>query len=88
MEDLIFLIVAGLLILLQLMSCIFAKNTLLRLMPFLISIALTILCISIYLIGDQTNWAYIILTLLLGIVLLFQSVIILVNHFIRQILKF
>ncbi len=87
MKDWIFGISAGLLVLFQLFACIYAKKGLLRWLPFTISMALSIFCIIMYLGSNQTNWAYIILIALLGIVLLLQGCILLANRLIRWMMK-
>ncbi len=88
MEDLLLLLCAGLLVLLQLLTCIFCKRAWLRWMPFMVSVALTAFCMVMYLCSNQTNWGYIILIGLIGIVLLFQGIILLVNRLIRLMMKF
>ncbi len=87
MEDWLIFISAGLLVLFQLLSCIFAKKALVRWLPFLVSAVLTVFCFAMYFGSNQTNWGYIILIALLGVVLLLQGAIIFVNRLIRWIIK-
>ncbi len=87
MEDLIFIVAAGLLVLLQVLGCILAKKAWLRWLPFLTSVALMVLCFSMYGLSGWTNWGYIILFALLAMTLMAQAAVLLVNRIIRWIWK-
>ncbi len=87
MEDLIFVVAAGLLVLFQVLSCVFAKRAWLRWLPFLISLALMAFCFVLYGLSGWTNWAYIILIALLGLALMAQGAVLLINRLVRWMLK-
>ena len=87
MEDWIIFASAGLLVILQLFSCIFAKRFLLRWLPFFVSLALVSFCSTMYFLGGMLYWAFIILIALLGIVLMMQATILVVNRMIRFVIK-
>ncbi len=85
MGDWIFGVIVGLLLLCQLLTCMFARRFFTRWMPFFAIVALTVLVIALYIATGGENWGYIILMFLLGLVLLADGVIILVNRLLRLI---
>ncbi len=87
MEDLIIWIFAGLLVFFQILTCIFARKAWLRWLPFELSIAVAVFCLIAYVGSDRTNWAYIVLIALDGMVLLLQGLILLINRVSRWIIK-
>ena len=68
MEDIYLLIGAAVLVLLQIL-CFFAKKLWVRLIPTLTVAALMVFCVVMYAASKYTNWAYLILLLLMFVLM-------------------
>ena len=65
MDD-IWLLAGGFLLVLAQIACLFAKKVWVRLIPAFIAVTLMAFCVIMYVLSGFTNWAYLILLLLLA----------------------
>ncbi len=86
-EDGIFILVSGVLVLGQVVACIFAKKTWVRWLPFGASLLLMALCFVLYGLSGWTNWGFLILIALVLGIMAAQGMTLLVAWLIRKILK-
>lgn len=68
MED-IWLLIIGLALLAAQVGCLFLKKVWVRLIPVFIAVALMAFCVIMYAVSSFTNWAYLILLLLVAFLL-------------------
>lgn len=64
MEDIYLIAGAAVLLVIQIM-CFFVKKVWVRLLPILIAVMLLVFCLAMYAVSGWTNWAYLILLMLL-----------------------
>lgn len=64
MEDIYLLVGAAALFVIQI-TCFFTKKIWIRLLPVLTVVACMVFCVAMYILSGFTNWAYLILLLLL-----------------------
>lgn len=74
MKDMWFFLFPAAVFVAQLLLCRFAKRRRIRWLPTILLLLLMLLCFGLYACSNWTNWAFLILMLLLGIALAADSI--------------
>ncbi len=87
MDRVIFDFAAAVLLLGQMIACIYARRAWLRWLPFGVCLLLALLCFAAYAASRWTNWGFLILLALHSCILAGQGLILLVNWLVRRLRK-